>query len=126
MKTETEESLFERIGGLSAVSAAVDLFYDKVLEDSTISHFFETTDMNLMRAKQKTFLAYAFGAPLEYEGGDLRSSHRHLVEKGLNDSHFNAVAQHLDSTLRELQVPLDVIQEVMTIAESTRHDILNK
>lgn len=42
---EENRSLFERIGGMNAVDAAVDIFYTKVLADESINHFFLNTDM---------------------------------------------------------------------------------
>lgn len=119
------ESLFERLGGEAAVDAAVDIFYRKVLADDSISHFFDDTDMDEQRQKQKSFLTMAFGGPNEYTGKDLRTAHAPLVEKGLNDSHFGAVAGHLQATLEELTVSEELIQEVMTIAASTHDDVLN-
>lgn len=119
-------SLYERLGGEAALTAAVDIFYRKVLADGSISHFFEDTDMDEQRAKQKSFLSMAFGGPNGYDGKDLREAHAPLVEKGLNDSHFDAVAKHLDATLRELGVADDLIGEVISIAAGTRDDVLNK
>ena len=118
-------SLYEKIGGEAAVDAAVDVFYRKVLADPQISHFFDDVDMDAQRGKQKAFLAMAFGGPNNYTGKDLRSAHAPLVERGLNESHFGAVAGHLQSTLDELGVPADLAQEVMTIAASTHDDVLN-
>ena len=118
------DNLFEKIGGAGAVDAAVDIFYRKVLTDDTISHFFETTDMDAQRAKQKAFLTMAFGGPNNYTGADMRTAHAPLVAKGLNDSHFGAVAGHLQATLEELNVPADLIAEVMAIAASTHDDVL--
>ncbi len=105
------ESLFERIGGQAAIEAAVDIFYGKVMADDTISKFFAGVDMNKQRGKQKIFLAFAFGGPVKYDGKDMRQAHKHLVEQGLNDSHFDAVAGHLQATLEELNVPADLIGE---------------
>ncbi len=119
-------SLYERLGGEAAVKAAVDIFYRKVLADSSISDFFDTTDMEEQRNKQKAFLSMVFGGPDEYSGKDMREAHAPLVEEGLNDSHFDAVAGHLDATLRELGVADDLIGEVMTIAGSTRDDVLGR
>lgn len=119
-------TLFAKLGGEDAVDAAVDIFYRKVLADDSISHFFETTDMEAQHAKQKAFLTMAFGGPNEYTGKDLRSAHAPLVEKGLNEDHFTAVAGHLQATLEELNVPADLIGEVMAIAASTIDDVLNR
>ncbi len=117
-------SLFEKIGGEAAVNAAVDIFYRKVLTDDSISQFFEETDMDDQIAKQKSFLTMAFGGPNEYSGTDMRKAHAPLVEKGLNEAHFGAVAGHLQATLTELDVPEDLIGEVMAIAGSTHDDVL--
>jgi len=119
-------TVYEQIGGAKAMDAAVDLFYRKVLADDRISHFFETVDMERQAAKQKAFLTMVFGGPNNYTGLDMRKGHAHLVKQGLNDSHFNAVAEHLGSTLQELGVPAPLIQQVLQTAESTRADVLNK
>jgi len=118
------DTLFEQIGGEAAVDAAVDLFYRKVLTDESISHFFEDTDMDAQRAKQKSFLTMAFGGPNNYTGQQLREAHAPLVAKGLNESHFAAVAGHLQATLQELGVAENLIEQVMAIAASTHDDVL--
>jgi hemoglobin len=120
------EALFDRLGGEAAVNAAVDIFYRKVLSDSSINGFFDTTDMPGQHAKQKSFLTMAFGGPNNYSGKDLRTSHAPLVERGLNGDHFNTVAGHLQSTLEELGVTAELVGEVMAIAGSTRDDVLNR
>ncbi|HLK60404.1 MAG TPA: group 1 truncated hemoglobin [Chthonomonadaceae bacterium] len=119
-------NLYEQLGGAGAVDAAVDIFYRKVLSDESISHFFDDVDMERQAAKQKAFLTYAFGGPNNYTGLDMRHAHAHLVARGLNDDHFNAVAGHLQSTLAELSVPAELIDQVLTIAESTRNDVLGR
>ena len=120
------QSLYDRIGQEPAVNAAVDLFYRKILADPRISHFFDNTDMDDQRGKQKAFLAMVFGGPNDYTGKDLRSAHAPLLEKGLDDSHFDAVAEHLQATLDELGVDPAVASEVMSLAASTKDDVLNR
>ena len=117
-------SLYESIGGQPAVEAAVDIFYRKVLSDDRISDFFEDVDMDRQAAKQKAFLTYAFGGPAHYTGKDMRAAHAHLVACGLNESHFQAVAENLQATLHELNVPQELIDQVMVIAASTHDDVL--
>ena len=56
----------------------------------------------------------------------MREGHAHLVAKGLNDSHFDAVAENLVKTLEELNVPQELIDQVVTIALSTREDVLGR
>lgn len=119
-------NIYEQLGGAAAVDAAVDIFYRKVLNDPQINRFFDTTDMDAQRAKQKAFLTMAFGGPNKYSGRDLRAAHATLVKNGLNDSHFDAVARHLQATLNELKVPAALAAQVMTIAASTRSDVLGR
>ncbi len=120
------ESLYEQLGGEAAVNAAVDIFYRRVLNDYRINRFFDNVDMEQQAAKQKSFLTMAFGGPNNYTGTDMRHAHAKLVKKGLDDSHFDAVMEHLTGTLEELSVPQDLIDQVAAIAESTREDVLGR
>src|ERR1035437_1485553 len=119
-------SLYEQIGGEGAVNAAVDIFYRKVLQDDRIKRFFEGVDMEKQASKQKAFLTMAFGGPHNYTGEDMRKGHAHLVKQGLNDSHFDAVMENLGATLKDLNVPGELIVQAAAIAESTRKDVLGK
>jgi hemoglobin len=120
-------SLFERVGGQAALTAAVDLFYQKVLADPVTRPFFARLDMDAQTQKQVAFMAWAFGGPAEYKGRDLGAAHARLVrEQGLSDVHFDAVAGHLQATLRELQIRPAVIDEVMAVVGSTRERVLNR
>ncbi len=119
-------TLYEQLGGAGAVEAAVDRFYRKVLTDPRVSRFFEGVDMDRQRAKQKGFLTMAFGGPHNYTGKDMRTGHAPLVKMGLDDSHVDAIIELLGSTLREMGVAENLIQQVAAIAESTRNDVLNR
>ena len=119
---ENKKTLFEKIGGMGAVNAAVDIFYTKVLADDLLHHFFAHTPMKTQAGKQKAFLAYAFGAPMAYTGKKMRDAHAHMH---LSEVHFNAVAGHLIATLQELKVPQNLIDEVVAVALTTKGDVLN-
>lgn len=119
-------SLYERLGGEAAVNQAVEIFYRKVLADERIQHFFDDVDMDRQIGKQKAFLTMAFGGPNNYTGKDMREGHKHLVERGLNDSHVDAVIELLGETLQELGAGEDAIQEVAAIANSVRDDVLSR
>jgi len=125
--SETNPTLYEQLGGEAAVNAAVDIFYRKVLADYRINRFFDNSDIEKQAAKQKSFLTMAFGGPNNYTGTDMRQAHDHLVKKlGLDDSHFDAVMEHLGATLQELNVPENLINQAAAIAESTRNDVLGR
>lgn len=119
-------SLYERLGGQSAVSTAVDIFYRKILADQCVNHFFDEIDMEQQIIKQKGFLTMVFGGPNHYTGKGMREGHRHLVKMGLNDSHVDIIIEHLGSTLTELGVSDSDIHEVAAIANSVRSDVLDR
>ncbi len=119
-------TLYEQLGGAAAIDAAVDIFYRRVLADHYVNRFFEGVDMEKQAAKQKAFLTMVFGGPHDYTGKDMREAHKHLVKNGLDGTHFDHILSHLRSTLAELGVGEDMIQQVIDIAESTRDDVLNR
>ncbi len=125
-QTAAAPSLYDQLGGEAAVNAAVDIFYRKVLSDYRINRFFDSSDMEKQAAKQRAFLTMAFGGPNNYTGTDMRTAHARFVKMGLNDSHFDAVMEHLTGTLQELNVPENLIAQVAAIAESTRNDVLGR
>lgn len=119
-------TIYDRIGGAAAVDAAVEIFYRKVLTDDRISHFFEDVDMDKQMAKQAAFLTMVFGGPNNYSGKDMREGHAHLLKKGLNDSHVDAVIELLGETLAELNVPTEIINQVAAVANGARNDVLSR
>ncbi|PIQ42475.1 MAG: group 1 truncated hemoglobin [Gammaproteobacteria bacterium CG11_big_fil_rev_8_21_14_0_20_46_22] len=119
-------SLYERLGGEAGVNAAVDSFYRKVLSDDRVSHFFDDVDMDKQIVKQKGFLTMVFGGPNHYTGKDMREGHKHLLKRGLNDSHVDVIIELLGKTLSELGANEDDIKEVAAIANSVRDDVLDR
>lgn len=120
---EEHNSLFERLGGMDFVNVTVDIFYSKVISDHGLKHFFTNVNMKTQAAKQKAFLAYAFGCPMAYTGKSMSEAHTGM---NLTEIHFEAVSGHLIDTLRELNVPKDLIDEVIAITLTTKDDILGK
>ncbi|PCJ11544.1 MAG: group 1 truncated hemoglobin [Gammaproteobacteria bacterium] len=120
-------SIYESLGGEPAVNAAVDIFYKKVLADDRVKHFFDEMDMDRQRNMQKSFLTFALGGPNNYKGKNMRKAHEKLVtEKGLNETHFDAVLESLGATLQELDVPENLIAEAAALVVTLKPDILNQ
>lgn len=126
MQSSVEDSLYDRIGGEAAIMAAVGIFYDKVIADDRVRSFFEGLDMNKQTQKMISFMAWAFGGPSEFRGRDLRIAHAPLLERGLNDVHFDVIASHLADTLRELEVSDAVAKEVLALVGGTRKEVLGR
>ena len=120
-------SIYERLGGESAVMAAVGIFYEKVTADPLLAPFFNRLDMKAQSRKQVAFMTWAFGGPNEYRGRDLTEAHAPLVRNlGLSDVHFDAVAMHLKATLDELGVPVEISADAIGTVAGLRRAVLGR
>jgi hemoglobin len=122
-KAARENSLYQKLGGKAAIDAAVELFYKKVLADSRVNHFFEDINMNAQRRKQKEFLSAALGGPIPWVGKDMRKAHEDLV---IEESDFNAIAENLVATLKELKISQDLIDQVVATVVSVKDDVMQR
>jgi hemoglobin len=117
--------IFKRIGGRAVIDSVVDRFYDYMLTDDRVRHFFNNVNMDKQRQHQKDFITFALGGSTQYEGKDLRSVHQHLVDHmGLSEEHFDVTVDNLVMAMRDLDVSGDLIEEAGKILESTRNEVL--
>lgn len=114
-------SIYDSIGGATAVSAAVDDFYSRVLADPDLAPFFTGTDMQRLKAHQRSFIAAAIGGPAIYAGRDMGTAH---AGRGITDANFDAVVAHLVDTLTGLGVPGDVVGQIGAALVPLRTDIV--
>lgn len=117
-----EISLYERIGGVPAITAAVDRFYERVLADSELKDFFNGVSMSRLKAHQFAFLSQALGGPKQYSGASMRDAHSRLP---IEQRHFDSVAVHLVETLRELTVSEDIIGAIASALTPLSEQIVN-
>jgi hemoglobin len=118
-------SIFKQIGGKPAVDAAVDRFYELMLADDRVKHFFTDVSIDKLKAHQKDFMNFALGGTESYDGKSMREAHQRLVTNmGLSDEHFDATVENLVTALRDLNVPEELIAEAGKVVESTREDVL--
>lgn len=118
-----EDSLYQKLGGKAAINAAIDAFYVKVLADERVKHFFDDVSMDKQRRKQKEFLSAAFGGPLPWTGKDMRKAHEGM---GLTEVEFNAIAENLVNTLKDLKISQELIDQVVAVALSVKDDVLGR
>lgn len=122
-------TLYEKLGGAASVDLAVEKFYEMVLADVRVKHFFAHLDMEQQKRHMKGFMTYAFGGAPQWDGRPMRNAHKELVsEMGLAEGHFDAIVENLVATLVELEVPQALIDDVVQIVGSASHrnDVLNR
>jgi hemoglobin len=115
-------TIYGQIGGSSAVNAAVDLFYAKVLDDPSLSSYFDTIDLARLKGHQRAFITAAIGGPQAYAGRSMADAHAGL---SITKEAFDSVVGKLVETLTELGVPDEVIGEIGARLLPLEHDIVS-
>ncbi|MGG4459028.1 group 1 truncated hemoglobin [Brevibacillus sp. HB1.2] len=116
-------TFYEKYGGEDTVAKVVDYFYDLVLADDTVNHFFKNTDMEKQRRHQTKFISYALGGPNQYTGHSMAKVHEGM---NLQPIHFDAIVRHLRDALTHFGVSEEDISDALSKVESLREDILYK
>jgi hemoglobin len=118
------EDLYDLIGGRSTIEAATERFYDKVLQDDSLRHFFERVDMAHLRSRQAMFISMLLGGRV-YTGKNIRDAHARFRDHGLNDAHFDLFLQHFRAALEEVGVKPENAEKVTKRLESKRGTVLD-
>lgn len=116
------QTLYDKYGGQDTVDALVDRFYQGVLSNDLVKHFFDKTDMVKQKKHQASFVAAALGGPNPYNGLSIREAHKKL---GVNDDHFDAIVDELTDAMDSFGVEQKDIQIVISTIECLRDDTLN-
>ena len=110
-------SVYQAIGGRTALSAAVDDFFGRLLADPELGPFFPRGAGPVHRAYLVTILGEALGGPERYRGPDIAAAHHGL---GITDAHFDLAAGDLYATLDGLGVPRHLSDHIVGIVASLR------
>lgn len=119
-----KQSLFDKYGGQGIVDILVDKFYEKMISNEKVKHFFDGVDIKKLKNHQKRFISIALGAPNKYEGKSIRKAHAHLNIK--ESPHFDTLIDCLSDTMDELGMHEDDIVAVIGIVVKLRDDVLNR
>jgi hemoglobin len=116
-------SLYEELGGATAIAAVVEEFYARVLGDSTLAPLFAGIDLDRLRRHQTAFLASALGGPETYGGRSLRQAHAGLH---ITEAQFGAVAGHLGGALAACGVPGALVEAVIGQVAQLQGDVVGQ
>ena len=121
--TGAKATLYERLGGLPAVKAAVHEMVTNALADPRIKAFFAGIDMQRVDRNLVDFVCQAAGGPCQYQGKSMPKAHEGL---NLKLEHFNALVEDLKIGLDKLNVPVAEQKELLAALAATRGDVLGK
>jgi hemoglobin len=109
---EPTRSLYDRLGGESAIRTVVDDFVARAAADEKVNfarkgvagHEWQPTPENVQKVKDRLFqfVCVATGGPQKYEGQDMGTVHKGMQ---ITDAQFDAIADDLQQSLDALKVP---------------------
>ena len=108
------KSLYDELGGFSAVRKLVSDFYDRVLEEDDLAPFFKDTDMANLIDHQTKFWTTLLGGPASYTDEQLKNIH---AKMGIEDQHFDLILDLAVETLEDHDVDS---QHIDNIAEQLK------
>ncbi|MGH6893799.1 MAG: chemotaxis protein CheW [Dongiaceae bacterium] len=117
-------SIYEQIGGMGTIDAVIEVMFSRVLGDLRIKHLFEGADVDRLQGRLRDYLAMICGGPNSFGKVDLKRPHSAALARGMNDSHFDAFAGHMQAGLNALEVPVHLGAMVMAILFASRDEIM--
>ena len=115
-----KRSMYDELGGETALREIIDRFIDRVVDDVMIGFFFDQVNRRRLKAKEFEFAAAHLGADIEYTGRTLASAHaRHPIMGG----QFMRRMKILEETLDEARVPDHIKKHWLEHTERLRGQI---
>ncbi|TDB92929.1 group 1 truncated hemoglobin [Actinomadura sp. 7K534] len=105
-------SIYDSIGGEEALTAVVDDLYGRILADDLLNTYFVGLNVNKVKGRQVEFFGQALGGPMVYQGRAMKDVHLGL---GIEQEHFDRVADHLVASLLAAGVPKETIGEIAAV-----------
>ena len=123
-----QKSLYDRLGGKTAIVAVVDDFVANVAADKRINAFFTKTagdKARMARFKDNLVnqICEASGGPCKYTGLDMKTAHAGM---GISTADFNALVEDLTKTLNKFKVGKAEQSQLLAVLGPMKAQIVEK
>jgi hemoglobin len=115
------QTLYERLGGKTAITAVIDDFVARCAADARINGKFARTDIPRLKASLIDQVCEATGGPCTYSARDMRTTHDGM---GVTAGEFDALVADLVATLDRFSVPEAEKNELLGALAPMRGDIV--
>lgn len=117
------KSLYDRLGGKSAITSVVETFVGNAGGDKRINGYFASTDLATLKMHLVNQICQASGGPCTYTGRTMKQTHAGM---GVTDAAFNALVEDLVSALDHHQVGKAEKEELLGVLGPMKSDIVEK
>ncbi|MFN2399011.1 MAG: group 1 truncated hemoglobin [Gemmatimonadaceae bacterium] len=119
--TAASKSLYDRLGGKTAITAVVDTFVARVAADSRINKKFARSDIPRVKSMLVDQICMQTGGPCTYSGRSMKEAHRDMK---VTEGEFNALVEDLVAALNHFNVPQKEQDELLAALGSMKGDIV--
>ena len=116
-----ERSLYERLGGVEAITAVARAFEDRAAKDDRINQKFAKTNLDRLTKEFVDQLCQDTGGPCTYTGLSLRQAHTNM---GVTSGEWGAFMEDLVATLDSFNVGKAEQDELLNKLRPMRADIV--
>jgi len=117
----TPKTLYDRLGGKTAITAVVDSFVAKVAADTRINKKFAKSDVGRVKTMLVDQICAATGGPCTYTGRSMKDAHKNM---GVTEGEFNALVEDLTATLNAFKVGQSEQRELLSTLGAMKADIV--
>jgi hemoglobin len=120
-------SLYDRLGGVWAISQVVNDFMDRLVQDKVVMANAQvaatggSSPLPYLKYQVTAMVCEATGGPCKYAGKNMKDSHVHLK---ITAAEWDAMVADMVFILEKYKVPTPEKTELLTILGSTRADIV--
>jgi hemoglobin len=119
--TSANRSLYDRLGGKSAITAVVDTFVARVAADARINKKFAKSNIPRVKTELVDQICSQTGGPCTYSGRTMKEAHRNMK---VTEGEFNALVEDLVAALNQFNVPKREQDELLAALGSMKGDIV--
>jgi hemoglobin len=116
-----ERSLYERLGGIEAITAVARAFEDRAAKDDRINQKFARTNLDRLTKEFVDQLCQDTGGPCTYTGLSMKQTHTNM---GVTSGEWDAFMEDLVATLDGFNVGKAEQDQLLNILRPMRADIV--
>lgn len=110
-------SLFDKYGGFRVLRGVIMDFYDRVLDNDELYHFFVDVDMARLIDHQTKFFTMVLGGPASFSDERIARAHAHMT---VNHTQFDEVVVVLRESLVDAGLTAEDIETTLAAIEARR------
>lgn len=116
-----ERSLYDRLGGIDAITAVVRAVVDRQMKDDRINQKFARTSEDRLIKEFVDLICQAAGGPCTYTGRDMTEAHHDM---GVTNGEWDAFVEDVVTVLNEFKVGAAEQDDLLNALASFRGEII--